>query len=129
MKPGLECGMDAAPTNDELFLTMIETKPDFLDFDYNDVGTVYARYFFETSDHFPIGFLTGPLEFGGKKIKTNFKSLVQTSVYQSYYSIGPIAYSSTSDYTYNIQMLSTGLSSTALSALETVEKSPSKYYW
>ena len=73
MKPGLECGMDASPTNDELFLTMIQTKPDFLDFDYDDVGTIYARYFFETSDHFPKGFLTGPLIFNGREIKTRLK--------------------------------------------------------
>lgn len=65
MKPGIECGMDAAPTNDELFLTMIETKPDFLDFAYNNDGTVFARYFFETDDHFPKGYLTGPLTFAG----------------------------------------------------------------
>jgi hypothetical protein len=76
MKPGIECGMDAAPTNDELFIAMIETKPDFLDFLYNDKGTMYARYLFETSDHFPIGYLTGPLTFGKQSIKTGFKSLV-----------------------------------------------------
>lgn len=134
MKPGVECGMDAAPTNDELFLTMIETKPDFLDFDYNDKGTVFARYFFETSDHFPVGFLTGPLAFGTgdkaeKNIKTGFKSLVQSASYQSYYSIGPIKYSATSLYSYNIQMLSVGLSSTALAALEKVENKPADFYW
>ena len=42
MKPGLECGMDAEKTGDELFLAMIETKPDFLSYDYDDVGTKYA---------------------------------------------------------------------------------------
>ena len=73
MKPGLECGMDAEKTGDELFLAMIETKPDFLSYDYDDVGTKYARYFFEAGDkHFPYGFLTGPLVFGSEdKIKTN----------------------------------------------------------
>jgi hypothetical protein len=100
MKPGIECGMDAAPTNDELFIAMIETKPDFLDFLYNDKGTMYARYLFETSDHFPIGYLTGPLTFGKQSIKTGFKSLVTSSAFQSYYSIGPIKYSSTSTYSY-----------------------------
>lgn len=130
MKPGLDCGMDAAPTADELFLTMIETKPDFLEYVYDDTATKYARYFFEASDHFPMGFLTGPLTFGNKKqIKTPITSAVTSSSYQSYFVIGPIAYSSSSTWNYQIYMLSIGLSTEALASLTKLQSSPKDYYW
>ena len=130
MKPGVECGIDAAPTADELFLTMIETKPDFTDYDYDHEGTKYAREFFETSGHFPVGFLTGPLAFGGDNdIKTSFKTQVQTSDYQSYFVIANMEYALTSLWNYDIYILTIGLSTEALAELTKIAAAPTKYYW
>lgn len=63
-KAGLDCGFDALPTNDEIFIKKLEGKPDFLSYSYSDPYTVYARYFFETANgHLPNGYLTGPLTY------------------------------------------------------------------
>jgi len=98
------------------------------------VGTVYAKNFFDTKGHFPVGYLTGPLKFGELSLKTSFKTQVQSSEYQSYFVIAGVEYSATSLWNYDVYILTIGLSTEALAELTkiaawSVAKTTTKLYW
>ena len=83
MEPGSQCGFQAAPTYDELMISVFEHEPLWMDYQRSNANTVNTRSlykkFFTT---FPAGFITQPIRYNGASIETPMKKLISDSKYQ-----------------------------------------------
>jgi len=120
---GATCGWGSAPNNDDTAIQMFEKEPVWASYNPTHANTVMAKYFFtDKNGHFPNGFITKNLYFKGTaNIKTPLKANIVQSSTQNYFVIKGMKWKSTSDYTYDVWLLGSGLSASDITSLSAAE--------
>lgn len=86
LKSGLRCGYDAAPTQDEVMVSVFDTEPDWYQFAPATSKTIRAAALFQDESNLPSGPITGPLLYDGViNIQTNLAHQIYESDFQEFY--------------------------------------------
>lgn len=83
MKPGLECGVDAAPSADELMLNLLSRQPLWIDYNPSSFNTQRVMDLFRPSD-LPNGHLNEVITFNKNSFNSSLVDQISSSKYQDF---------------------------------------------
>lgn len=80
IKSGLECGFDAAPTSDEIMITIFNTEPNWSNYEIGTSNTARAIGFFQDKGYdFPYGTIIDFVKYGNNQLESPLKNQIHES--------------------------------------------------
>ena len=93
LDPGASCGFEAAPTYEELMISVLEREPYWMDYQRFNENTINTKKLYKwTNSNLPSGNIMDPLKYDGRRIETPLREQILNSNFQSFYFLQYIAY-------------------------------------